>query len=92
MKCDPLDSDMSVPRISHIAQVLIEYTLASLYTRTRQLSKASEREQKAIAHAQAAVNVEKNQSESFCQVIPVIYDSGDYLVAGDPVSSSCPWG
>ena len=56
---------MSVPRISHIWDALIEFTLSSLYTRARNLTKADSREQKAIQHVQAAVNVEKNQSESF---------------------------
>ena len=41
---------------------------------------------------QAAVNVEKNQSENRQQVIPVIYDQGDYLGAGVGVSSSFPFG
>ena len=87
LKPDSLDNDMSVPRISHIWDALIEFTLSSLYTRARNLTKADSREQKAIQHVQAAVNVEKNQSESFQQVQPIIYDQGDYL-AYDYVSVS----
>ena len=79
LKPDTLDNDMSVPRISHIWDALIEFTLSSLYTRARQLTKADAREQKAIQHVQAAVNVEKNQSENRQQVIPTVYESGDYL-------------
>jgi hypothetical protein len=92
LKADSLDNDQSVPRVSHIIDALIEFTLSSLYTRTRQLAKADAREQKAIAHVQAAVNVEKNQSESFQQCIPTIYDTGDYLGQGHGVSSSFPFG
>ena len=92
LKADSLDNDMSVPRISHIMDALIEFTLSSLYTRARQLAKADAREQKAIAHIQAAVNVEKNQSENRQQVIPVIYDHGDYIGAEAGVSSSFPFG
>lgn len=92
LKADSLDNDMSVPRLSHITSALIEFTLASLYTRGRQLAKADAREQKAIAHVQAAVQVEKNQSENRQQVIPVIYDRGDYMDAEIGVSSSFPFG
>ena len=92
LKADSLDNDMSVPRVSHITSALIEFTLASLYTRTHQLTKADARERKAIQHIQAAVQVEKNQSENRQQVIPVIYDAGDYLGAGAGVSSSFPFG
>ena len=94
LKPDALDNDMSVPRISHIWDALVEYTLSSLYTRARQLTKADSREQKAIAHVQAAVNVERNQSESFKQAIPVIYDHGDYLYYGYGryVTSDQPFG
>jgi hypothetical protein len=93
LKPDTLDNDQSVPRISHIWDALIEFTLSALYTRLRQLSKADSREQKAIAHVQAAVNVEKNQSESRQQVVPTIYETGDYLgPAGLPVTSATPFG
>lgn len=93
LKPDTLDNDQSVPRISHIWDALIEFTLSALYTRLRQLSKADSREQKAIAHIQAAVNVEKNQSESRQQVVPTVYETGDYLgPAGLPVTSVTPFG
>ena len=92
LKADSLDNDMSVPRISHIMDALIEFTLSSLYTRARQLAKADAREQKAIQHIQAAINVEKNQSEHHQQVIPIIYDQGDYIGDGAGVSSSFPFG
>ena len=94
LKPDTLDNDMSVPRLSHIWDALIEFTLSSLYTRARNLTKADSREQKAIAHVQAAVQVEKNQSESFQQVVPTIYSSGDYLSQYDygQLTSSYPWG
>ena len=93
LKPDTLDNDMSVPRISHIWDALIEFTLSSLYTRARNLTKADSREQKAIQHVQAAVNVEKNQSESFQQVQPIIYDQGDYLAYNYvSVSSINPFG
>jgi hypothetical protein len=94
LKADVLGNDMSVPRISHIWDALIEFTLSALYTRLRQLAKADAREQKAIAHVQAAVNVEKNQSESRQQVVPAFYEQGDYLEGGSgaTVTSSNPWG
>ena len=95
LKPDTLDNDMSVPRISHTWDALIEFTLSSLYTRARQLTKADAREQKAIQHVQAAVNVEKNQSASFQQAIPTVYESGDYLGLygqGTYATSSYPFG
>jgi hypothetical protein len=93
LKADVLNNDMSVPRISHIWDALIEFTLSALYTKTRQLSKADAREQKAIAHIQAAVNTEKNQSEFRQQAMPTVYETGDYLRYGTTyVSSSYPWG
>ena len=93
LKPDALDNDMSVPRISHIWDALIEFTLSALFTRARNLTKADSREQKAIQHVQAAVNVEKNQSESFQQVQPIIYDQGDYLAYNYVnVSSINPFG
>ena len=92
LKPDPLNNDMSVPRISHIWDALIEFTLSSLYTRARNLTKADAREQKAMQHIQAAVQIEKNQSESFQQVVPTIYDTGNYFGQGAPVSSDYPWG
>jgi hypothetical protein len=93
LKPDTLDNDMSVPRISHIWDALIEFTLSALYTKARQLTKADSREQKAIQHVQAAVNIEKNQSESRQQVIPTMYEEGDYL--GERyryVTSATPFG
>jgi hypothetical protein len=93
LKADVLGNAMSVPRISHIWDALIEYTLSALYTRTRQLAKADAREQKAIGHIQAAVNTEKNQSEFRQQVIPAAYESGDYLGWDNwRATSSHPWG
>jgi hypothetical protein len=92
LKADTLDNDMSVPRISHIWDALIEHTLAALYTRTRQLAKADAREAKAQAHVQAAVNVEKNQAEHFQQVVPVIYETGSYQDREKSVSSAFPFG
>lgn len=92
LKPDSLDGDYSVPRISHITDALIEFTLAALYKKSRQLTKADSCEQKAIAHVQAAVNVEKNQSEMRQQVVPIIYEQGDYLGGGyHRVTSSFPW-
>lgn len=92
LKADPLDNDQSVPRISHLFDALIEFTLSSLYTRTRQLSKADAREQKAIAHVQAAVNIEKAQSEFHQQVVPIIYETGTYIDQGGYATSSYPFG
>jgi hypothetical protein len=93
LKADTLDNDMSVPRISHIMDCLIEFTLSALYTKYRQLGKADAREQKAMAHLQAAVHLEKNQSEFAQQVVPIIYDSGDYRSPlAEPVSSYRPFG
>ena len=93
LKPDALDNDMSVPRISHIWDALVEFTLSSLYTRARQLTKADAREQKAIAHIQAAVNIEKNQSEMRQQVVPTMYESGDYLGHyGHYLTSAYPFG
>ena len=73
---------------------MIEFTLAALYKKGRQLNKADNSEQKAIAHIQAAVQIEKNQSEMRQQVVPVIYDTGDFLNEGDyvRVTTSFPWG
>lgn len=88
LKPDSLDSDFSVPRISHIMDALIEFTLSSLYKKVRQLAKADASEQKGIAHIQAAVNLEKNQSEMRQQVVPVIYESGNYLGGGEGVVNS----
>ena len=94
LKPDPLDSDYSVPRVSHLTDALLEFTMAALYKKGRQLSKSDSCEQKAIAHIAAAVQIEKNQSENRQQAVPTFYDSGDYLNSGDytRVSSAYPWG
>ena len=94
LKPDPLDSDYSVPRVSHITDALLEFAMAALYKKGRQLNKSDSCEQKAIAHIQAAVQIEKNQSENRQQVVPIMYESGDYLNGGDfaRVSSAYPWG
>jgi hypothetical protein len=93
LKADSLGSDYSVPRLSHIVDALTEFTLASMYKKGRQLNKADSCEQKGIAHIQAAVQVEKSQSETRQQVIPYIYEYGDYLHDNlARVSSSYPWG
>lgn len=92
LKADTLDGDYSVPRISHITDALLEFTLAALYKRSRQLGKADNSEQKGIAHIQAAVNVEKNQSEMRQQVVPTMYESNSYIGEGNYVSSLYPFG
>lgn len=92
LKADTLGSDFSVPRISHIWDALTEFVMAAMYKKSRQLSKSDSCEQKAIAHIQAAVQIEKNQSEMFQQVQPVIYDRGDYLATVGGATSSYPWG
>jgi len=92
LKADTLDNDMSVPRISHIWDALIEFTLSSLYKKARQISKAQASEQSAMQHVQAAVNVEKNQSEMHQQVTPTVYEQGDYLSQGVDATSSNPFG
>jgi hypothetical protein len=92
LKADTLGSDFAVPRISHITDGLTEFVLAAMYRKAHQLTKSDSCEQKAIQHIQAAVNVEKNQSEMRQQVVPVIYDTGSYVGRGAEVSSSYPWG
>jgi hypothetical protein len=93
LKADTLDNDMSVPRISHIWDALIEFTMSALYKRGRQITKAQAAEQSAMQHVQAAVNVEKNQSENRQQVIPTLYETGDYMGSGyGAVSSANPFG
>lgn len=92
LKADPLDSDYATPRISHALDALIEFTLASVYKKLRQLSKADDSEKRATGHLQAAINVEKNQSENHQQVVPVVYETGDYIGAAIGVSTSFPWG
>lgn len=93
LKADTLGSDYAVPRLSHIMDALTEFTIAAMYKKGRQLNKADNCEQKAIAHVQAAVNVEKNQSEMRQQAVPTIYDQGDYLSESmGMATSSYPWG
>jgi hypothetical protein len=91
IKADTLPNDLSVPRISHVWDALIEFTLSSLYTRTRQLAKADAREAKGMQHVQAAVNVEKNQSEFSQQCVPTIYQHADYLDDAWGPTSSYPF-
>ena len=93
LKADTLGSDFSVPRISHIVDALTEFVIASMYKKGRQLAKADNCEQKAIAHIQAAVQIEKSQSEMHQQTVPAIYEYGDYLYQGTgTATSSYPWG
>ena len=93
LKADTLDNDMSVPRISHIWDALIEFTMSALYKRARQVTKAQAAEQSAMQHVQAAVNVEKNQSENRQQVIPTVYEIGNYMGSGyGAVNSLNPFG
>jgi hypothetical protein len=79
LKPDSLNDDMSVPRISHIWDALISFTTSSLYRRLQQVSKAQAAEQEAMAHIQAAVNIEKNQSEFRQQVVPTVYELPYYI-------------
>ena len=93
LRADTLGSDYAVPRLSHIVDALTEFTIAAMYKKGRQLAKADSCEQKGIAHIQAAVNIEKNQSEMHQQVIPTIYDQGDFLAeSSGKATSSYPWG
>jgi hypothetical protein len=83
LKPDPLSNDMSVPRISHVWEALVCFTKSALYERMQQVAKAQQANQDGMAHVQAAVGVEKNQSESRQQAVPVLYDAspredGDY--------------
>lgn len=93
LKADTLGSDYSVPRISHIMDAMTEFVLAAMYKKSRQLNKADNCEQKAIAHIQAAVQIEKSQSEMRQQAVPIVYDRGDYMAdEAGMASSSYPWG
>ena len=75
LRPDTLDNDMSVPRISHIWDALIEFTLSALVHSCAEFDKSRlPRAESDCQHVQAAVQVEKNQSESFQQVVPTIYD------------------
>jgi hypothetical protein len=84
LKPDNLNDDTSVPRISHIWDALICFTTAALYKRMHQLAKAKSDETDAMDHVKAAINVEKNQSSFRQQVVPTIYESGNYLWGGYP--------
>jgi hypothetical protein len=79
LKPDALNDDMSVPRISHIWDALISFTTAAMWKRLQQVQKAQADNQDGMDHVRAAINVEKNQSEFRQQVIPVRYESGNYL-------------
>jgi hypothetical protein len=79
LKPDSLDNDMSVPRISHIWDAMVSFTIAALWKRLSQVTKSSAEEQIAMEHVKAAINVEKNQAEFFQQAVPVTYDQADYL-------------
>jgi hypothetical protein len=93
LKADVLGSDFAVPRISHIVDALTEFVLAAMYKKSRQLAKSDSCEQKAIAHIQAAVQIEKNQSEMRQQVVPTVYEVGDYMSEDrGNVSSTYPFG
>jgi hypothetical protein len=84
LKPDLLNDEMSVPRISHIWDALICFTLSSLYKRMHQMAKAKSEETDAMDHVKAAINVEKNQASFRQQVVPTVYESGNYLWGGYP--------
>jgi hypothetical protein len=79
LKADTLDNDMSVPRISHIWDALICFTTGALWKRGKQLQKGKAEETDAMEHIKAAINVEKNQSEMRQQVVPAVYERGNYM-------------
>jgi hypothetical protein len=79
LKPDSLDNDYSVPRISHIWDALMSFTTGALWKRMGQINKFNNEEGIAMKHVQAAINVEKNQSEFSQQAVPVTYETGDYL-------------
>jgi hypothetical protein len=88
LKPDPLSNDYSVPRISHVWDALISFTTSALYRRLQQIGKAQASEQEAMEHLRAAINVEKDQAEWRQQVVPILYESGDYLSGGYAAASS----
>lgn len=92
LKPDSLDNDYSVPRISSIWDALVAFTTGAMYRRLQQVGKAQASEQEAMQHIQAAVNQEKNQAEFHQQVVPIQYESGNYLDGGFDPSSSMPFG
>jgi hypothetical protein len=75
LRADTLDDDMSVPRISRLWNPLLSFTIAALYKRQRQLSKAQAESQDAMQMVQAAINEEKNQAAFRQQAVPVVYDA-----------------
>jgi len=92
LKPDPLSDDMSVPRISHIWDALISFTVGALWDRLQQISKAQAKNADGMEHVKAAVNLEKNQAEFRQQVMPTIYDRGDYLYGQVAITSANPFG
>ena len=94
LKADSLDNDLSVPRISHIWDALICWVTSQMYKRLGQITKYQTEEQMSMEHVKAAVQVEKNQSESRQQAVPIIYDSSDYLryYYGSGIWSGNPFG
>lgn len=92
LKPDSLDSDMSVPRISHVTDALISFTLASLYTRLGNITKHQAFENEGIEHIKAAVSIEKSQAEFRQQAYPTVYEANDYLNGFGEVTSSFPFG
>jgi hypothetical protein len=92
LKPDSLDNDYSVPRISSVWDALVCFTTGAMYRRLQQIGKAQAQEAEAGEHIKAAVNKEKNQAEFRQQVVPVIYESGNYLDGGREPSSSYPFG
>jgi hypothetical protein len=92
LRADLLEDDMSVPRISRLWNPLIGFTLAALYKRQRQLSKAQAETQDAMQMVQAAISEEKNQAAFRQQVVPVAYDGNVFPWDVVTSSSSNPWG
>ena len=90
LKADPLSNDLSVPRISHSWDALISFVTGALYKTLGNTGKHQAEEGIAMQHVQAAVNVEKNQSEFRQQVVPVIYESQSYMDGGQ-VGSANPF-
>jgi hypothetical protein len=75
LRADTLDDDMSVPRISRLWNPLLNFTIAALYKRQRQLGKAQSEFQEASQMVQAAINEEKAQAAFRQQAVPVVYDA-----------------
>jgi len=79
LKPDALNDDMSVPRISHVWEALISFTTSAMWKRLQQVQKAAADNSDGMEHVKAAINVEKNQSEFRQQVVPIRYESGNYM-------------